>query len=158
MMGLTRFDLALLAAAGSAGMLIAAFYFQHVGGLEPCKLCIWQRWPHVVAVPMLGLWLVSRPAGAGLGAVAMATNAGLGVYHTGIQFKLWPGPASCTSDGGTDGLSAAQLLSGEAAKPVVMCDEITWTLMGLPMPAWSALASAGLAVIWLASLTLPEQD
>lgn len=158
MMGLTRFDLALLAAAGSAGMLIAAFVFQHVGGLEPCALCIWQRWPHVVAAPMLGLWLISRPAGAGLGALAMAGNAGLGLYHTGIQFKWWAGPASCTSGGGLDGLSAAQVLSGDAARPVVMCDEIAWSLLGLPMPAWSAVASAGLAAVWLASLTWPERD
>lgn len=156
-MTLTRFDLALLAAAGSAGMLIAAFFFQYVVGLAPCEMCLWQRWPHVIGALMLGLWLVNRPAGAGIGALATATGAGIGVYHTGVQFKWWLGPASCTSRGGIDGLSASDLLSTTTAEAIVLCDEIVWTLLGLPMPAWNAIVSGGLAAVWLASLVWPER-
>jgi disulfide bond formation protein DsbB len=86
------------AAAGSAALLLAALGFQYIGGLAPCPLCIWQRWPHGVAVA-LGLLLLAWPARglALLGALAALTTSGIGVYHAGIEAGWWPGPATCTA-------------------------------------------------------------
>ncbi|MFP4274908.1 MAG: disulfide bond formation protein B, partial [Paracoccaceae bacterium] len=57
---MTRTTLILLAAGGSAALLAAAFAFQHLGGLAPCTLCLWQRWPHAAAV-LLGLAALALP-------------------------------------------------------------------------------------------------
>ena len=51
------YHMILLLASMSAGLLAAAFAFEIFGGLLPCKLCIWQRWPHglIAVVALLGL-------------------------------------------------------------------------------------------------------
>ena len=47
---LTPRTYALLALATSGGMLLGALGFQYLGGLEPCQLCMIQRFPHVLIV------------------------------------------------------------------------------------------------------------
>ncbi|PWE34191.1 disulfide bond formation protein B [Maritimibacter sp. 55A14] len=148
---MTRRQLISLAAGGSAALLLGALAFQYLGGLAPCKLCLWQRWPHGLAVLAGGLGLllpgVIWPVLGGLGAL---TSAGIGAYHTGVERGWWPGPTSCSGGGeGLGGLSGAELLSFENAAPVVMCDEVAWELLGLSMASWNVLASLALALIWL---------
>lgn len=150
-----------LAGAGSAALLAAAFAFQHIGGLPPCALCIWQRWPHVAAAFLAAALLLApaplrRPLLA-LGALAALTTAGIGVYHAGIEQGWWPGPTSCTGSGpGLSGMSGADLLDMTAPAQVVMCDEIPWAFAGLSMAGWNAVLSLGLAALWLAALRRPS--
>ncbi|MBK5945988.1 disulfide bond formation protein B [Rhodobacter veldkampii DSM 11550] len=145
--------LILLATGGSAALLAGAFGFQALGH-APCDLCLWQRWPHAAAVALglIGLVLVSRTVPVALAALAMAGSVGLGIYHTGVERHWWPGPASCTS-GAIGGLSPEDLMSRILAAPMVRCDEVSWSLLGLSMASWNAIASAVLAAIWLRALT-----
>ncbi len=136
------------AAFGSAALLAAAFAFQHLGGLAPCPLCLWQRWPHALAV-LLGLGLLAAPrrAFAALGALAMLAGAGIAAYHVGIEQDWWPGPASCVAPD-VAGLTPEALLERILEAPVVRCDEIAWSFLGLSMAAWNGLACAVLAALW----------
>lgn len=136
------------AATGSLLLLAAALAFQYLGGLAPCPMCLWQRWPHAAAV-LLGLALLAVPsrALAALGALAMLTGAGLGLYHAGVEQGWWEGPATCVAPD-VGGLSPEQLLENILAAPVVRCDEIAWSLLGISMAGWNALASLALAVLW----------
>lgn len=147
----TRQLLILLAAGGSAALLLAALGSQHLGGLAPCKLCIWQRWPHLAAVVVgaVALKLPGRlwPA---LGALAAATTGAIGVYHTGVERGWWQGPDTCTS-GPVAGLSPEALLSQIAAAPLVRCDEVAWEFLGLSMASWNAVLSFALAALWIAA-------
>lgn len=95
---MTRNMLIALAAGGSAALLIAALGFQYLGGLPPCKLCYWQRYPHVAAIVLglIAIGIKSR-AVALVGAIAALTTAGLGLYHTGVERGWWEGPTTCTS-------------------------------------------------------------
>ncbi len=140
---------ALGAAAGSALLLAAALAFQYIGGLAPCPLCIWQRWPHGIAVA-LGAMVVATgwrwPAA--LGALAMLTGAGIGAYHVGIEQGWWPGPDTCTAPSAAE-VSAGDLLAQILETPVVLCDEVAWSFLGVSMAGWNALASLALAVIWI---------
>jgi disulfide bond formation protein DsbB len=144
---MTRSGLTLAAASGSFALLAGAFFFQALG-YPPCAMCLWQRWPHAAAIVIGAVALVVwRPAGPLLllGALAAATTAGLGVYHTGVERSWWDGPASCTGAGaGLDG----DLLSTDIA-PVVMCDEVAWSLLGLSMASYNALLSSALAALWV---------
>jgi disulfide bond formation protein DsbB len=144
--------LILLAAAGSAALLLGALAFQHLGGMAPCKLCIWQRWPHGIAVVMGGLGLVALPGiVARLGALAAFATALIGGYHTGVERGWWQGPSDCTG-GPVGGLSADDLLAQIMAAPLVRCDEVPWEMWGLSMASWNAVASLALMLIWLMAL------
>lgn len=144
--------IAALAGAGSLGLLVAAIGFEHLGGLAPCPLCLWQRWPHGIAAALglLALALPVRPLAA-LGLAVMLFSAGLGLYHVGIEQAWWAGPAACAAPD-IAGLTPDELLERIMAAPVVRCDEIAWSFLGLSMPAWNALASLGLAGLWTAAL------
>ncbi len=93
-MMLSRPTLILLAASGSALLMIGALLFQHVGGMAPCELCLWQRYPHVAAI-VIGVIALAIPGGRGLpvlGALAALSTAGIGFWHTGIERGWWAGP------------------------------------------------------------------
>jgi len=138
-----------LASLGSLALLVGAFGFQHLGGLPPCKLCIWQRYPHALAV-LIGVAAVAirgrlLPL---LGMAAALTTAGVGLYHTGVERGWWEGPTTCTSSG-TSGLSADDLFDKIMTAPVVRCDDVAWELLGLSMASWNGILSLGLAALWL---------
>ncbi|SHE41247.1 Disulfide bond formation protein DsbB [Ruegeria intermedia] len=144
--------LILLAAAGSLGLLLGAWAFQYIGGMAPCKMCIWQRYPHGAAI-VIGALAFALPGVRLLpllGAAAAATTSGIGIYHAGAERGLWEGPSSCTS-GSISGLSAEELMEQIMAAPLVRCDEIPWEMFGLSMAGWNALLSAGLVLVWLAA-------
>ncbi len=147
---MSRNSLILLAAAGSAALLLSAWTFQYLG-YAPCKLCIWQRWPHGAAV-LIGLaaLMLRGPLLPVLGALAAALTSGVGIYHTGVERGWWEGPTTCTS-GAIGGLSPEQLMEQIMNAPLVRCDEVAWQLMGLSMASWNALASAVLVLVWWAA-------
>ena len=144
----------LVAAAGSFALLAGAFAFQMLG-YAPCEICIWQRWPHGVAVAAGMVALIAGPAmllGL-LGALSALVTAGIGVYHTGIERGFWDGPATCTGSGDDlAGLSGNELLSVDVPSGIVMCDEVAWAFAGLSMASWNAILSVGLACIWIRAI------
>ncbi|MDR9394778.1 MAG: disulfide bond formation protein B [Roseovarius sp.] len=145
----TRATLVLIAAGGSAVLLAAAFVTQAFGW-APCKLCLWQRWPHGAAV-LAGFAALALPGAVltVLGALSALTTAGIGAYHGGVERGWWPGPDSCTGTG-LSGLDGASLLPGSGDAPaLVMCDSFQPFLFGLSMANWNMLASLALAAIWL---------
>lgn len=144
-------NLALLAGFASAAMLLGAFGFQFLGGMAPCKLCIWQRWPHGMgfAIALLALWLPHRWLYL-LGAAAVLFGAGVAFYHTGVEQHWWLGPTTCTSAAVGD-MSSAELMDRILTAPLVRCDEIPWSMFGLSMAAWNGVASVGIAALWLAA-------
>lgn len=146
---MTRPTLALLAAAGSAGLLLGALAFQHLGGLAPCVLCIWQRWPHVVALVFAGLYLWrGGPFWAALAGFAALSSAGIGVFHVGVEQGWWEGLAQCSVNT-LAGVSADDLLNTDinVGAPAA-CDKVAWSLFGISMPGWNVLASTAIAGLW----------
>ncbi len=144
--------LILCAAAGSAALLLGAFGFQYLGDMAPCKLCLWQRWPHAAAI-LIGAVALIMPHATLLvvGALAALTSAGIGIYHTGVERGWWEGPSTCSS-GPIGDLTPEQLMEQIMAAPLVRCDEVPWEMLGLSMASWNAVASAGFAMIWLVAL------
>jgi disulfide bond formation protein DsbB len=142
-----------LAGLGSAALLLAAFGFQYLGGLAPCAMCLWQRWPHAAAVALGALGLAFPTAWvAGLGALSMLGNAGIALYHTGVERDWWEGPTSCSGGGGDLGSMALDdLLNPAVGSGIVMCDEVAWELAGLSMASWNGLACLALAALWIAA-------
>lgn len=147
---MTRNGWVMVAAGGSAALLAGAFAFQHIGGLAPCTLCLWQRWPHAVAVLIgaVALFLPGRALPV-LGMLAALATAGIGGFHVGVEFKWWEGLATCSA-GSIAGVAVGDLLDPNAAVAApVRCDEIAWSLFGISMAGWNMLVSLALAGAWL---------
>lgn len=144
---LTPRTYALLALATSGGMLLGALGFQYLGGLEPCQLCMIQRFPHVLilagAIDLLlfghARWLARMVLGGVL--MLYLASVGLGIYHVGVEQGWWQNAISCSS-GKTFG-SLDDLMNQE----IVRCDKPAWILFGITMAGYNALISAGLLVL-----------
>lgn len=149
---MTRTQYIYLAAGGSAALMLGALGFQYIGEMPPCKLCYWQRYPHIAAIVIgvLALFIAGRALPA-LGALAALTTAVIGAYHTGVERKWWEGPTSCSS-GSVSGISAEDLMAQIMAAPLVRCDDVPWQLFTLSMASWNMLASLLLTVFWIMAL------
>jgi disulfide bond formation protein DsbB len=145
------FAIALVAAATLAG----AWYFQLVLGLEPCPLCLDQRIPYYIAVP-LGFAVGLAARGASLTRIAqigllvlgavLLVGAGYGVYHSGVEWGFWEGPASCS--GGSPSAPVGDVLSSlKATARVVPCTEAAWRFLGLSLAGYNVLIAGALAVL-----------
>lgn len=155
----TNRQIAATAGAGSALLLAAALSFQWAG-YAPCELCILQRWPHLAAaiigagIAVFGWkrWL----AMLGLLAALLATT--FAIYHAGVELKFWAGPQHCSGGvGNLATMSTQDLMSALESAPVVRCDEVPWSLLGISMAGWNALFSAILSVMWLMA-TIGRRD
>jgi disulfide bond formation protein DsbB len=148
----TRRRLIAAAGLGSLLLLLGAWGFQAIG-YAPCKMCLWQRWPHGASVALATVGLLFPVAAVALlGALAALTTAAIGAYHAGVEYGWWPGPSSCT--GGADalsGLSGSDLLSTAGTVDIVMCDQVVWSFLGVSMAGWNAVLSFGLVLVWLAA-------
>ena len=153
-----------LCALVSAALFGGALLFEHVGGMAPCSLCIWQRWAHVaVIVCALGWLVISHPIGAslraGLVVTALAGMASVGIagYHAGVEWQLWAGPAGCTAALSSGG-STADLVDSLLATPVIRCDDVPWSLFGLSMAGWNMLLSVDIVALAIMSFIFGERN
>jgi disulfide bond formation protein DsbB len=146
---------ALLVLAIATATIAGAWYFQLVRGLQPCPMCLEERYAYYLAIPLAALMALAASQNAprrllicGLGILALATlgNAVFGAYHAGVEWKFWPGPAECT--GPIDSLgSAGSLLDRLDSIKVVMCDEIQWSFLSVSLAGYNALISLLMAAV-----------
>ena len=131
----------LLALIVPLGLLGGAMGSQYIGGLHPCEMCYWQRWPHGVAILLAGAaFVLPRRARmlTALAALAIAISGAIGVFHAGVELGWWEGLTQCTAGGA---MSLEDLMN----VPLVRCDEVQWSLLGISMAGWNAIISLGAA-------------
>ena len=146
---------AVLILAASAAVLGGALAFQYWGGLAPCVLCIWQRYAHVgvMAFAVLALaaaqpsWRAPLLLGCALAALA---GAGIAFFHVGVEQHWWQGTAACGSTL-PPASSIDELRKQLLAQPVVRCDEVAWSLLGISMAGYNAILSLALAAFAVAA-------
>jgi disulfide bond formation protein DsbB len=143
--------LPLLVLLASAGALLTAFAAQYWGGLQPCVLCLYQRWPYAVAIALALVALALGGAARGwvvaLAGVAFAIGAAIAVFHVGVEHGWWQGTTECGATIKADTIEAlrAQLLKA----PVVRCTDVAWSFAGISMAGFNAIASVLLAAVTL---------
>jgi disulfide bond formation protein DsbB len=141
-----------LALAVPGSLLLGALGSQHLGGLNPCEMCLWQRWPHLAAVALAGLSFfvprLARPL-TRLAAIAIAVSGAIGAFHAGVEQGWWEGLTTCSTV--ATGATADELLKSILATPLIRCDQIAWSFAGLSLAAWNAILSlsAAGAILWL---------
>ncbi|MCH4894708.1 MULTISPECIES: disulfide bond formation protein B [unclassified Sphingomonas] len=132
-------------------LMAGALGSQYLGGLYPCEMCHWQRWPHYAAIVLAAMAYavpgrVNRRALVALAAVAIAISGAIGIFHAGVEYHWWEGITACTASftPGQDTLTA--ILNA----PLVRCDAPQWTLFGISLAGFNALFSLGGAIaIWM---------
>lgn len=144
-----------LALIVSLGVIATALGFEYLGGYTPCPLCLQQRTAYYAGIPLLfaAMALVAeKPRLSALlffvVALAFLANAGLGVYHAGVEWKFWPGPDTCGTLQAMP-TNTADLLKGLEETRVVRCDEAAWRLLGLSFAGWNVVVSLFLFTLGL---------
>ena len=146
---------ALAIATLAAATLAGAWMFQFGFGIQPCPLCLEQRYAYYIAVPLAWLLVAGASFGAsrkvlvaGFVVIAgfMLWNAGLGAYHAGVEWKWWAGPQDCAGPI-TDLGGAGGLLKKIETIRIVRCDEVQWRFLGLSLAGYNVLISLALAAI-----------
>src|SRR5438132_3501179 len=129
-------------------LLGGAFGSQYFGGLYPCEMCWWQRYAHMVALVPAALAFTASAESARsrtltlLAALAIAVSGGIGVYHAGVEAKIFQGFTTCTALV-TSGGSTADLLKQITHAPLIRCDQVQWSFLGISMAGWNAILSLG---------------
>jgi disulfide bond formation protein DsbB len=148
---------ALTVALAGAATIAGAWFFQLVIGLKPCPMCLEQRWPYYIGIPLalivaFAAWKRAPRTALMVGLLALAGlmiwGAYMGAFHAGVEWKLWAGPAECTGTpefGGPGGL-----LNRLQTVNITRCDEAAWRFLGISLAGYNALISAALAIVALA--------
>ncbi|MEO7547932.1 MAG: disulfide bond formation protein B [Ramlibacter sp.] len=146
-----------LVCALCVGMLAFGLYLQHVVGLEPCPMCIVQRYALVLIAIIAGVTSATGRKGfqAG-GMLLMLVTAGLGAFVAARQsFLQWYPPeiASC----GRDFYGMIETFPLRRAIPMIFkgsgdCTKIDWTFLGGSIANWSFVWFVIFAVVALVLL------
>ncbi|MBX9797292.1 disulfide bond formation protein B [Sphingomonas sp.] len=132
-------------------LMAGALGSQYLGGLYPCEMCHWQRWPHYAAI-LLALLAFVLPARAprgvlvALAAFAVLTSGAIGVFHAGVEYHWWPGITACSSTVAAGGDPLAAIMHA----PIVRCDVPQWSFAGISLAGFNALFSLGGGIAILA--------
>ena len=142
----------LLALLVPAALLAGALGSQYLGGLHPCEMCHWQRWPHYAALALAaGAFAAPRLARplVALAALAILISGAIGVYHAGVELKIFEGLTTCSSF--ASGANTADLLDSIMNAPLIRCDQVQFSFLGVSMAGWNALVSlsTGGLILWL---------
>jgi disulfide bond formation protein DsbB len=147
---------AVLLTVGMAATVGGALGFEHIGGYIPCALCLMQRDPYYYGIPVAAAAALSGflvgPAWLTRGLLAIAgvmmlVGAGLGVYHAGVEWHFWEGPATCATAAQGVTQNAGDLLSDLNAKTPPSCSDASFRFLGLSFAGWNVIASLILAAI-----------
>lgn len=153
--GPIRLASAAVVLAGTA-TIAGAWIFQYLGYV-PCPLCLQQRVPYYLAIPIaFAAFVLAGRAPAtpwprlliGIVGVFFLVGALLGAYHAGIEWKWWAGPTDCAAGAGA-GVDAGNLLDSLNETILVRCDEAAWRLVGISLAGWNVVISATLAAVSL---------
>jgi disulfide bond formation protein DsbB len=129
-------------------LLAGAWGSQLFGGLVPCEMCHWQRWPHYAAVAAAALaFLVpgrsSKVMMIAAAAMLIVVSGLIGVFHAGVEYHWWQGVTACSTMVSGEGISTDEMLRRILAAPVIRCDAAQWTLLGVSLAGFNAIFSFG---------------
>jgi disulfide bond formation protein DsbB len=137
-------------------LMAGALGSQFIGGLFPCEMCHWQRWPHYAAIVLAALAFTvpgrsGKRALVAAAAVAILVSGGIGVFHAGVEYHWWQGITACSTTMHGSGGSVQDMLNRIMKAPVVRCDVPQWSLFGISLAGFNALFSlgGGATILWL---------
>jgi disulfide bond formation protein DsbB len=147
---------ALLIAMAMAAIVATALAFEHIGGYLPCKLCLEQRTPYYLGVPVMLLAAFAAPRSGmqpvakgllAIGGLLMTYGLVLAVFHAGVEWAWWPGPTDCVAAATSITTNANDLLGDINAVKPPSCDKAALRILGLSFAGWNVPASLALMLV-----------
>jgi len=143
----------------SSALLGGALISQYGFGLYPCEMCMWQRWPHLVAIFFALAALMFRQTSLAkplviAAALAILVSGLIGGFHAGVEYDWWEGLTSCASNIPAGG----NMLDSIMNAPLVRCDVAPWTLFGISLAGFNFLWSISGAILILAMVATARKD
>ncbi|KQS95155.1 hypothetical protein ASG68_28990 [Rhizobium sp. Leaf453] len=147
-----------LVTLGMAATVGGALAFEHIGGYIPCALCLMQRTPYYWGIPIGIIAIVSSVVKLpvrltrvllGVIAILMLVGAGIGIYHAGVEWHFWEGPATCATSAQGVSSNVGDLLGDLDSKHGPSCTDAALRVLGLSFAGWNVIASVILAGIAL---------
>lgn len=127
-------------------LMAGALGSQYLGGLAPCEMCLWQRWPHYAAIGLAALaFVLPQRALVWLAALAILISGGIGIFHAGVEYHWWEGLTQCSQVPGSGG--SGNILADIMKTPLVRCDQAQWSLFGISLAGYNAIISIGGALL-----------
>lgn len=145
---------ALVLTAGMVVVILSALGFEHIGHYVPCALCLLQRWPYYIGIPIGILAVLSSAMNAPpavtrtlllLAGLTMLVGAGMGVYHAGVEWKFWEGPSTCATSVDAITKNAGDLFNEINTQHGPSCTDASLRIWGLSFAGWNVIASLVLA-------------
>ena len=136
------------------GCLLAmtgAWLAQNVFGIQPCTLCLYQRYLYWAVLPVAGIAALLKYPGMhrlALGVVCLLLLAELGValFQVAVELRWVPLPEVCKAPA-LAGQTIDELRQQLMAQPHVACDKVQWQLFGVSMAGFNSIYSLGLLLI-----------
>lgn len=147
---------ALLLTGGMAVVILTALGFEHIGHYVPCMLCLQQRWPYYIGIPIGVVAVLCAAMNAPpavtrtlllLAGLSMIIGAGMGVYHAGAEWKFWDGPSTCATAVDAITKNAGDLLAGINTQHGPSCTDASLRVLGLSFAGWNVITSVVLAAV-----------
>ncbi len=138
---------------GSVVALALAYLSQYAFHLEPCVLCFYQRKPFffIAILAFFSLVFVKKESQQKLlifvCLALLAANSAIAFYHSGVEKKIFVGPASCTSNKLNEISDINELIKTIESTPAIRCDEPQFFFLGLTMAQWNFFYCLGLIVL-----------
>lgn len=127
-------------------LMAGALGSQYIGGLFPCEMCMWQRWPHYAAIVLAIGSFVIRPGRVPLiwlATLGIAISGAIGAFHAGVEYGWWEGLTRCATSMGGGAVTLDSILNA----PLIRCDVAPWDLFGISLAGWNAILSLGGALV-----------
>ena len=147
----------LLICVGCLALLGFGLYLQHVVGLEPCPMCIVQRYALLLVAVIAGISSASGKRGFQVGGIVLLLlAAGFGAFVAARQSWLqWYPPEVATC--GRDFYGMIETFPLKRAIPMIFkgggdCTAIDWTFLGGSIANWSFICFVVIAVVGLVLL------
>jgi disulfide bond formation protein DsbB len=147
---------ALVAGALAFLVILAALVLEHGFGYAPCPLCLTQRWPYYLGVPLavaLGMFggrlgRLALALGLVLLAALFAWGLVLGIYQAGAEWGFWLGPLNCAAgNSAPEPGDVGGLIAAIEASRVVSCTDPRLRILGLSLAGWNAMVMASLIAL-----------
>lgn len=134
----------------SISALFLAYFAEHIWGLEPCSLCLYERIPYGISAgaSLLSLTVpIFRKYLPFLCTLIFLSSSFLGGYHVGVEWKIFAPPLSCASSKNFKGLSISEMEKAIMRRPVVRCDQVNWRILSRSAAEWNFGLYLGLLLI-----------
>ena len=132
--------------------LLFVFILQYEYGILPCKICIWQRWPHIFNI-FIALIIISSSSIPNyimvLGLINMFLAFILALYHYGLEQNLWDNVFSCSGEIKFNDLSTEEILNNLNNTPIKTCEIEAWNFLNLSLTGWNMILTIFISLIWL---------